>query len=420
MIVRHAAALLRHAAFLATRSLRHAWKRSALLALVVGLSLGVPVAISTLLDTASSDMRTRGAIAPLVLGAKGSESDLVFGALFFATRAPDGLAMRDLARVEAREGIASRETNASREGNTTLASAVPFALGATARKVPVVGTTIDYFDRRGLAPARGAMFATISDCVVGADAARALDLAPGAKLFTDPESLSSLAGVFPLELRVVGVLPRTGSPDDGVLFVDLPTMWTIRGLGHRHDDPAEANARAPGALMAQDGANAIAGEALKIERGASDAPAPDFHFHGSSDEFPIDAALVFPRDAKAQAMLLGRFTGSDERLQLVRPDQFIERVLDRIFGVGRVLGAVAAAAALFVALVAATAFALSIRLRADELALMKRLGASRARVASFLAVEAVFLLVAAVAIAGAVALFAPRLAPFVLRVASGA
>jgi hypothetical protein len=211
------------------------------------------------------------------------------------------------------------------------------------------------------------------------------------------------------ELRVVGVLPRTGSPDDGVLFVDLPTMWTIRGLGHRHDDPAEANARAPGALMAQDGANAIAGEALKIERGASDAPAPDFHFHGSSDEFPIDAALVFPRDAKAQAMLLGRFTGSDERLQLVRPDQFIERVLDRIFGVGRVLGSVAAAAALFVALVAATAFALSIRLRADELALMKRLGASRARVASFLAVEAMFLLVAAVAIAGAVALFAPRL-----------
>lgn len=414
MIVRHAAALLRHAAFLATRSLRHAWKRSALLALVVGLSLGVPVAISTLLETASSDMRTRGAIAPLVLGAKGSESDLVFGALFFATRAPDGLAMRDLARVEAREGIASRE------GNTPLASAVPFALGATARKVPVVGTTIDYFDRRGIAPARGAMFATISDCVVGADAARALDLAPGAKLFTDPESLSSLAGVFPLELRVVGVLPRTGSPDDGVLFVDLPTMWTIRGLGHRHDDPAEANARAPGALMAQDGANAIAGEALKIERGASDAPAPDFHFHGSSDEFPIDAALVFPRDAKAQAMLLGRFTGSDERLQLVRPDQFIERVLDRIFGVGRVLGAVAAAAALFVALVAATAFALSIRLRADELALMKRIGASRARVASFLAVEAVFLLVAALAIAGAVALFAPRLAPLVLRVASGA
>ena len=416
MILRHAALLLRHAAFLATRSLRHAWKRSVLLVVVLGLSLGLPVALSTLLETASRDMRARAAVAPLVLGAKGSESDLVFGALFFATRAPDNLAMRDLARVETR--VETRETDRDlAETRSPLAFAVPIALGATARKTTVVGTTLDYFDRRGLAPERGAFFATISDCVVGAGAARALGLAPGDKLFTDPESLSNLAGVFPLELRVTGVLPATGTPDDGVIFVDLPTMWTIRGLGHRHDDPTQATT--PGALMAKDGSNAIASEALKIERGATEAPAPDFHFHGSIDAFPIDAALVFPRDAKAQAILLGRFTGKDETLQLVRPDLFVERVLDRIFGVGRVLGAVALATTALVALVVATAFALSIRLRADELALMKRLGASRARVAAFLAVEAAMLLAAAVALAAIVAATAPLFADAVLRAASG-
>ncbi len=118
--------------------------------------------------------------------------------------------------------------------------------------------------------------------------------------------------------------------------------------------------------------------------------------------------------------LPGRFSGFCERLQLVRPDQFIERVLDRIFGVGRVLGAVASAAALLVALVAATAFALSIRLRADELALMQRLGASRARVAVFLAVEAVFLLAVAIAVAVVLAGVAPMAASVVLRVATGA
>ena len=416
MILRHAALLLRHAAFLATRSLRHAWKRSVLLVVVLGLSLGLPVALSTLLETASRDMRARAAVAPLVLGAKGSESDLVFGALFFATRAPDNLAMRDLARVETR--VETRETDRDlAETRSPLAFAVPIALGATARTTTVVGTTLDYFDRRGLAPERGAFFATISDCVVGAGAARALGLAPGDKLFTDPESLSNLAGVFPLELRVTGVLPATGTADDGVIFVDLPTMWTIRGLGHRHDDPTQATT--PGALMAKDGSNAIASEALKIERGATEAPAPDFHFHGSIDAFPIDAALVFPRDAKAQAILLGRFTGKDETLQLVRPDLFVERVLDRIFGVGRVLGAVALATTALVALVVATAFALSIRLRADELALMKRLGASRARVAAFLAVEAAMLLAAAVALAAIVAATAPLFADAVLRAASG-
>jgi putative ABC transport system permease protein len=394
-------ALLRHAAFLAVASLRHSWRRSLLLALVLGLSLGVPLALASLLERASTDMRARAAIAPLVLGAKGSESDLVFGALFFAATPPRGLLMQDLARIE----------------GDGLGQAVPFALGATAQKTPVVGTTIDNFDRRGLRPASGAMFATIGECVAGADAARALGRAPGSRLFTDPASLSDLAGVFPLELTVTGVLPPTGTPDDGVLFVDLRTMWSIRGLGHRHDDPAASTA--PGALIGQDGERKIAGEALPIERKSADGIAADFHFHGDPATFPIDAALVYPADAKAQAILLGRFTGTGETLQLARPDQFIERVLERIFGVGRVLGAVAVATAALVLLVAALAFALSIRLRADELALMRRLGASRGRVAVFLATEAAILLCAALAITVACAIAAPLLAPLVMRLAAG-
>ena len=121
-----------HAVFLAVRSLRHSWRRSLLLALVLGLSLGVPLALASLLERASTDMRARAAVAPLVLGAKGSESDLVFGALFFAATPPRGLLTQDLARIE----------------GDGLGQAVPFALGATAQKTPVVGTTIDNFDRR--------------------------------------------------------------------------------------------------------------------------------------------------------------------------------------------------------------------------------------------------------------------------------
>ena len=394
-------ALLRHAVFLAACSLRHSWRRSLLLALVLGLSLGVPLALASLLERASADMRARAAVAPLVLGAKGSESDLVFGALFFAATPPRGLVMQDLARIE----------------GDGLGQAVPFALGASAQKTPVVGTTIDNFDRRGLRPASGAMFATIGECVAGANAARELGLATGSRLYTDPASLSDLAGVFPLELTVTGVLPPTGTPDDGVLFVDLRTMWSIRGLGHRHDDPAASATQ--GALIGRDGERAIAGEALPIERTAAGGIAADFHFHGDPSAFPIDAALVYPIDAKAQAILLGRFTGKLETLQLARPDQFIERVLERIFGVGRVFGAVAGATAVLVLLVAALAFALSIRLRADELALMRRLGASRGRVAVFLATEAAILLCAALAITVVCAIAAPLLAPVVMRFAAG-
>ena len=352
-------------------------------------------------------MRARASVAPLLLGARGSEADLVFGTLFFAAQPARGLAMRDLARVE----------------SESLATSVPIAVGATARKTPVVGTTIDYFATSATRPASGRMFATIGECVIGANAARALGgVKPGDRFFTDPASLSDLAGVFPLELTVTGVLAPTQSPDDGAIFVDLRTMWTIRGLGHRHDEPAQSTT--PGAVIGTvptaTGDNKIAGEALPIARSAaSEGVTADFHFHGSTDDFPIDGAIVRPADAKAQAILLGRFTGKDERLQLMRPDVFTERVLERIFGVGRVLGAVAGAIALLVALVAASTFALSIRLRADELALMRRLGASRYRVAVFVAAEVAMLVLVAVAIAVTIAVTGPMAAPSVLRLASG-
>ena len=266
------------------------------------------------------------------------------------------------------------------------------------------------------------MVATIGECVGGANAARALGgVQPGDRFFTDPASLSDLAGVFPLELTATGVLAPTQSPDDDAIFVDLRTMWTIRGLGHRHDEPAQS--ATPGAVIGTvataSGDHKIAGEALPIARAAAEGVASDFHFHGSTDDFPIDGAIVRPVDAKAQAILLGRFTGTDERLQLMRPDLFTERVLERIFGVGRVLGAVAGAIALLVALVATSTFALSIRLRADELALMRRLGASRGRVAVFLATEAAILLGGALAITAACTVVAPLLAPLVMRVAAG-
>ena len=400
--------ILRHSLFIARTSLLHAWKRSLLLAFVLGVSLGVPLALSSLLARASLDMTARAHIAPLLLGAKGSESDLVFGALFFASTPPNGLTMRDLARVEHDE----------------MARAIPIMLGASAREAVVVGTTLDYFAQREITPQRGEMFALIGECVVGANVAQRLALTDDACLFTDAHSLSDLAGVLPLELTVTGILRETGSADDDVIFVDLRTMWSIRGLGHRHADPAHpsASSTAAAAVIGQDGARAILSEALVIERAATTAAtattSASFHFHGSVDDLPLDAALVYPRDAKSLALLLGRFTAKNEPLQLIRPELFASRVLDRIFGVARVLGAVALGTALLVALVVASAFALSIRLRADELALMRRLGASRARVATFIATEALLLAMLSVALALVVWSLAPLASPLLLRMVS--
>jgi putative ABC transport system permease protein len=397
--------ILRHALFLALHSLRHSWKRNALLACVLGVSLGLPLLLNSMLARASIDMRARTNIAPLLLGAKGSESDLVFGAMFFASTPPQGLVMRDLARVEA----------------DNLATAIPLVLGATARKTHIVGTSIDYFKQRALVLREGVLFALIGECVLGADVAATLELQLGATFFTDPADLANLAGVFPLELRVCGILPHTNSPDDNAIFTDLRTMWSIRGLGHRHEDPATSTTAGAviGATKDAETSTTIAGEALPIERTQQSDLAPNFHFHGATSDFPLDGALVFPADAKSRALLIGRFNGADEQLQLIRPDLYADRVLNRIFGVARVLATIAYATAALVALVVASAFMLSMRLRADELALMQRLGASRGRVVMFVTTEAILLVFVGCAGAAVVSMCAPLMSHWVLRLVSG-
>ena len=51
------------------------------------------------------------------------------------------------------------------------------------------------------------------------------------------DGVFDLAGVYPLRMRVVGVLEPSHTPDDGAVFVDLKTTWSIQGLGQVHQPP---------------------------------------------------------------------------------------------------------------------------------------------------------------------------------------
>ena len=51
---------------------------------------------------------------------------------------------------------------------------------------------------------------------------------------SDPLNVFDLSGTYPLKMRVVGVLEKSGSADDDAVFVDLHTEWIISGIGHGH------------------------------------------------------------------------------------------------------------------------------------------------------------------------------------------
>jgi putative ABC transport system permease protein len=271
-----------------------------------------------------------------------------------------------------------------------LAEAMPIHRRFTAEGAPVVGVTLDYFAFRDLSIAEGRGLATLGEAVLGAAAAEALGLGPGDALTSDPETLFDLDGVYPLRMRVVGVLAPTGGPDAGAVFVDVKTAWVIEGIGHGHDDVV-----ADGAAVAE----AVAADpALVDHREITPETLDSFHFHGDPGRFPVDAVIVAPFDARSATILRGRYLGRDAAAQMIAPAEVVGGLFERVFRVKRVLDAVVAMAAAAALLAIGLALWLSAQLRRGEMETAFRLGGRRGAIARLIAAEAVIILCFAILI----------------------
>ncbi|MCU0728239.1 MAG: hypothetical protein MUE73_21025 [Planctomycetes bacterium] len=366
---------------LSWRYLAHHRLRTILLVLAVAIVFFLPLAVSLLVGHYETELAARAERVPLVAGAKGSRFDLVLCSLYFKGHIPDDLTM---AEVEALR-------------DTGLATAVPLVVKRTAKGYPVVGTTLDYFDRMGLEVAEGSPPARLGDAVVGFEVARTLGLRPATGLVTDVDKLYDISSTYPLRLRVTGVLADSRSPDDLAVFVDVKTAWVIEGIGHGHVTPVEAKdesgilERRPGEVVFND----------SIVKYIEITPAniDSFHFHGDPATFPVTAVLAWPVDAKSGTILKGRYAVSTTAQMLV-PTAVIGELLGFVFRIKRFFDAnfvlVATATALFLALIVL----LSLRIRKREIDTLTRIGCSRFTVLRLQATELLIVLGFGAVVAG--------------------
>ncbi|MEO1612910.1 MAG: ABC transporter permease, partial [Pseudomonadota bacterium] len=246
-----------NALYLAFAHLRFTWVRSLIMVVVGAMILSVPL-ISQIILTGGEETLTRRAEAtPLVLGARGSQLDLVMNAVYFSEDRADPVTMA------ASEAV----------WESDLALPIPLHTAFQASGARIVGTSLDYFDFRGLEYASGRAFAVLGEAVLGAAAADRLGLGPGDAIVSAPENLFDLDGVYPLEMTVVGVLAPTASPDDEAVFVDVKTAWVIAGIGHGHDDVIAAED------AGDDGAVRAAAGVVEFNR-ITPENIDSFHFHG--------------------------------------------------------------------------------------------------------------------------------------------
>jgi putative ABC transport system permease protein len=206
-----------------------------------------------------------------------------------------------------------------------------------------------------------------------------------------------LAGVYPLEMNVVGVLAASGTPDDGVVLVDLKTAWVIEGHGHGHQDLTKAGADT--SVLARNDDGITANASLAQYNVITPENLASFHFHAGLGSLPVSAAIAVPRDEKSKVLLMGRYAGAEEHVHIVRPTVVMDELLGTVLTIQQyVVSAIALAGTAAVA-TTALVFWLSIRLRRREIETMVKIGASPSRLASILIAEVAFVLLLGIALA---------------------
>ena len=376
-----------HSLYVAWQYLRFHQVKTAVLIAAITLTTFLPLAVHIVVRASEIQMLDRSQATPLILGQKGSALDLVMNTLYFASKPPETVSMREADQID----------------ETDFAFAIPIYNRYSARGYPIVGTTLDYMSFRGLEIESGRMLAVLGECVLGATVADQLDLGAGDSLISAPENPFDLGGVYPLKMNVAGVLGRSHTPDDRAVFVDVKTAWVIEGLGHGHEDVAAA--RDPEVVLTEKDGRLVASAKIVQYNEITADNMDSFHFHGNTGQFPLTSVIAVPHDAKSATLLRGRYLPETGSVQLIKPVDVVRALMANIFKIRRVLNIIFAVVTVAMLLTIFLVTALSLRLRQPELETMYRLGCSRLKMAQLVSAElGVIILVSTVLTAGLTAL----------------
>ena len=361
--------------YLAIRYLSFYRFRTLVLVTAIGLIIFLPIGLQRLITDSENQMMERANTFPLIVGAKGSSTDLVINAIYFQQQPIDQLNMKD-----------GEILNESGLGYT-----IPLLAMFKARNFPIVGTSLDYFEFRELRIAKGRNLRFLGECVIGATVAMDLGLQAGDSLISSPENYFDMAGVYPLKMNIVGILEASGTPDDKAVFTDLKTNWIIMGLGHGHQDVIKLTD--PSLVINRDSNNVTTTSKLFIYNEIDGKNMDSFHFHGEIENYPVSAYIFVPNDIKSSTIFRGRFEAGELPNQVVVPTKVVDHLLQSIFRIKYIFNAVFILVGLATLLILVLIVTLSLRLRNDEIHTMFTIGSSRNKIVEILGIELALLVI---------------------------
>jgi putative ABC transport system permease protein len=322
---------------------RYLWSRplQALLNLLL-LTLGLASITFVLLASEQIERAFQRDLAgiDLVVGAKGSPMQLILAGVFHIDVPPGNIPLADVQELAERPQVAKL---------------IPLSLGDSFRGFRIVGTTPEYLSHYRMSFAQGQPWSRSMEAVLGAQVAQATGMKAG-NSFIGSHGLAGGGhqhGDNPY--RITGVLSPCGCVVDRLIITPTESVWQVHEKATAMDDEDR--------------------KALEAER-------------------EVTIALITYKSPLA-AVTFPRYVNSSTGMQAAAPAVEVSRLL-RMLGVGsEVLRGVGAVLLFTAALSVFIALWNAVRERRADLAMLRMLGATPAKVASLLVCEALWLAVLA-------------------------
>lgn len=338
--------------------LRRNWIGVAILALLVALATALGVAVT--LQERALRLGSARAAAPfdLVIGAPGSETQLVLSSVFLQSAPLPLLPAHVLAELRA---------------DPRVEAAVPVGFGDFVGAYPIIGVSPDAIAMLGgLVEGDGLLH--LGDAVAGAQVTFGLGTSfqPFHGAAGQPGELHA-----DMEYHIVGRMVRTGTPWDRAILVPIQSVWEVHA-DHDHDAAPEA----------------LTSVALAHDEHEDDEHAHDDHDHDHDHEGEVaarpvdDAALADPDNPGVPAIVVKPRSFADaynlrqeyraETTMAVFPAEVLTRLYGTLGDARRVLSAVAAGAQSLVAAAILMVIAVHVLQRRRQIGALRAFGAPRA------------------------------------------
>jgi putative ABC transport system permease protein len=339
---------------LAFAYLRRRWGQ-ALLAIFVG-ALGIAAVATAIVgfDALPQAARRAWGGIDLVVGPKGSALDLVLCCAL---------------HVSEPRGLVPMKAAMTAVGNPMIRAAAPIALGDNVDGWRIMGSTPAILNVYRARIASGQMWTDKLQAVLGASAARALNFKLGDS-FVGAHGLAAGGeshDKFPY--RVVGILAPTGSALDRLVLTDIETVRYV------HIEQAKAEIAEKGSTDEENVADLADGATAVV----------------ASYRVPTAAAFM-PRQIDATDNL----SAASPTLEIARLIGYVRPLTIAVTGLGLLLVIIAASGA-------AIGLMATMNARTRDLALLRALGASPAKIAMVAFAEASMIMTAALVLGGVLA-----------------